>query len=609
MADPDPIPLQKVRKIFAHFDLNQDGGLSREEMAALVVAVNPRVKFSSPQVDAILEEVFRTYQDFIQGPEGLSFDGLLRTYEDGAGDVDRDFEALKLELDDKHAVNTSVLATSITDERGDAAPLIRRNDHMPPWAPSNIVYDSSWRLVEDLLIIIRRLEVKMVNVASKHKEGKALSSDSFGSSEASWSNESSSITRGKGLPPWEELGQDYDNFRRELAEITQKADGFPLPEEVFDAHIATGWTLFDHSLYEEALASFKKAGVAKSSDARPHFHLGNTLYSLGRYHEARECYMSALSAAEAAGNPWSHLLPQIHVNLGIALEGDGMLLSACEHYKKATTLSPRHYRALKLLGSALYGVGEYKAAERALTEAITIKPDFADAHCDLGSTVHAIGEDDERAIQELQLAVDLKPDHMEALYNLGGLFKDIGRYRKAAEMYSKVLVLQPNHWRAQLNKGVTLLGVGETEEACKAIKEAFKMNNRVELYDAIMHLKLAGKRPKGLGDAVKEVDGEASPIGKSLVEGREDGIVVVETSNFRQANKNTTPCLWLMYALDIRRFQRHTRLSRCNVFDLKKALDEHKMPASSCVCKDELEQLLRRLLHFLKPDTFQGAVK
>ncbi|MCO5579383.1 hypothetical protein L7F22_033238 [Adiantum nelumboides] len=541
MADPEPIPLQKVRKIFTYFDANQDGGLSREEMGALVVAE------PACQVQHAAE---------------------------GNGD----------------------------------GPSRKKDSHMPAWASSNIMYDSSWCLVEDLLIITKRLEAKMSSVAAKHRDTKALASESFGLSEASWSDESNAKVGGN-KTPWEELGQGYINFCRELAEITQKADALATADEVLDALIAIGWTLLDHALYREALATFMKARDCKALDARPHFHMGNTFYSLGRFDEARNCYTSALSAAEAADNPWSHLVPQIHVNLGIALEADGMLLSACEHYKKATTLSPKHYRAMKLLGSALYGAGEYRAAERALSEAITLKPDFADAHCDLGLTVHAIGEDDERAVREFQLAVDLKPDHTEALYNLGGLFKDIGRYRRAAEMYSKVLALQPNNWRAQLNKGVTLLGAGETDEARKAIKEAFKMNNRVELYDAIMHLKLAGKRPRGLCDTIKLVDGDASPIGKSLVEGTEDGVMVVETSCFRQANKTTTPCQWLLHALDIRCFQRHTRLSRCSVSDLKKKFNESKLPASFSVSKDKLEELLRILLHFLNPHTFQGAVK
>lgn len=49
------------------------------------------------QIAAILDEVFRTYGEYIDSG-GLSLDGLHRTYDDGAGDVDRDFDALGLTL-------------------------------------------------------------------------------------------------------------------------------------------------------------------------------------------------------------------------------------------------------------------------------------------------------------------------------------------------------------------------------------------------------------------------------------------------------------------------------------------------------------------------------
>jgi tetratricopeptide (TPR) repeat protein len=49
-----------------------------------------------------------------------------------------------------------------------------------------------------------------------------------------------------------------------------------------------------------------------------------------------------------------------------------MLMCACEHYWEATILNPDHYHALKLLGSALYGLGEYHAAEKCLREAQNI---------------------------------------------------------------------------------------------------------------------------------------------------------------------------------------------------------------------------------------------
>ena len=75
----------KVLAIFKLFDKNQDGGLNQEEMAELVKKVNPSVRFSEDQISTILEEVFKTYGDFIAEGVGLTLDGLKRTYDDGAG--------------------------------------------------------------------------------------------------------------------------------------------------------------------------------------------------------------------------------------------------------------------------------------------------------------------------------------------------------------------------------------------------------------------------------------------------------------------------------------------------------------------------------------------
>ena len=77
---------------------------------------------------------------------------------------------------------------------------------------------------------------------------------------------------------------------------------------------------------------------------RPHFRARNCLYVLGRYKEAKEEFLLVLEAAEI--------------------------------------LCPTHFRALKLLGSALFGVGEYRAVVKALEEGILMKPDYVDAHYD-----------------------------------------------------------------------------------------------------------------------------------------------------------------------------------------------------------------------------------
>nr|XP_043606536.1 uncharacterized TPR repeat-containing protein At1g05150-like [Erigeron canadensis] len=612
---------EKVKRIFQQFDLNRDGGLNRDEMSALVVAVNPRVKFSNEQISAILDEVFRTYSDFIDSEKGLTYDGLLRTYDDGAGDVDRDFEALGLELksnEDTGVNNGAVVDTGNVNEVGsssfkdnsnsivvaeDKGKTTQKQPHTQlrtaNWAASpnhGIVFDDTWKLVDDLEVLIKRLKTKQMKDL-KMKGGE--NSDVF--SDPGWSRElgpSMEMNSNNKQIVWDESKHEYAVFVKELGGLRSRADGARSREEAFDGHMAIGRVLYDQQVFKEALVCFKRACELQPTDVRPHFRTGNCYYVLGRHGEAKDEFILALDAAEAGGTQWAYLLPQIHVNLGISLEGEGMVISACEHYREAAILCPTHFRALKLLGSALFGVGEYKAAVKALEEAIYLKNDYADAHCDLASALHAMGNDD-NAVKEFQKAIDLKPGHVDALYNLGGLYMDMGRYQRASEVYIRVLGLWPNHWRAQLNKAVSLLGAGETDEAKKSLKEALKMTSRVELHDALSHLKqLQKKKLKGNGNG-------------------EDSFIIIEPSKFKTLSEKTTLRQELATALDIRSFQRITRLFKCDVELLKKEMNETETPLSysgygipeKSIRKAALECILRRLLSFLKAETFVGAVK
>ncbi|XP_021759860.1 uncharacterized TPR repeat-containing protein At1g05150-like [Chenopodium quinoa] len=589
--------LEKVKRIFQQFDLNKDDGLNRAEMAALVVAVNPRVKFSDEQINAILDEVFRTYKEFIDEDKGLTFDGLLRTYDDGAGDVDRDFEALNLDLVAGEGED-SIAEASTSSVADDRAMEPQKKQRTAAWAASpnhGIVFDETWKLVDDLEILVKRLNTKQT------KDGKMKNDNSDMYSDAGWSREfgpsSSEVSE---RVNWVESGHDYAAFVKELGGLRAKADGARSREEAFDGHMAIGRVLYEHQLFKDGLVSFKRACELQPVDVRPHFRAGNCSYALGKFGEAKEEFQLALEAAETGGNQWAYLLPQIHVNLGITLEAEGMVLSACEHYREAAILYPTHYRALKLLGSALFGVGEYRAAVKALEEAIFMKPDYADAHCDLASALHALG-DDERAIVEFQKAIDLTPGHVDALYNLGGLYMDMGRYQRASEMYTRVLTLWPNHWRAQLNKAVSLLGAGESDEAKKAMKEALKMTNRVEVHDAIAHMKQLHK---------KKVKANGGSNG-------ENSFTIVEPLKFKTLGSKTTSRQELAIALEIRAFQRLSRLNRCDVDLLMREISDSDVPLSfsgtgipeKSIRKNALEGILRRLLGFLKPETFQEAIK
>ncbi|KAJ4966741.1 hypothetical protein NE237_018590 [Protea cynaroides] len=602
----------KVRSIFERFDINGDGGLSRDEMGALVAAVNPNVNFNSDQISAILDEVFRSFSNFIENPlTGLSFDGLLRTYEDGASDVDRDYSIL---FPSSHIPSPSISDFVSCFSSEDNSTKILRISNLrvsSAWAKSpnhGVDYDNTWKLVEDLEIVIRR-RIKACNHGHKNKES------NFSSNNGCSTNFTVEFDDKKFV--WDENCAEFRILLKELKKIRVAIDRNLSREEAFDRHMAIGRTLYDYRLFKMALESFQHAADMNSIDVRPHYRKGNCLCSLGRLNEAKASYTLALKLAENNSIRWLELLPQVHVNLGIVLEGEGMLLGACEHYREAAILCPTHYRALKLLGSALFGVGEYRAAEKALEEAVLLKPEYPDAHCDLGAVLHAMG-DDEKAILEFQRALDMNSSHLEALYNLGCLFQDVGMYQRAAEMYRRVLVIQPNHWRAQVNRAVSLLGAGETEDSEKALKKALNVTKRVEIYDAMAHMKQLLKINQGGGlSSIDKNELLSSKNKNGLVNGMD--VIVVEASKFKRANEKTTRRECLADALRIRDFQRITRFDRCDVSLLNKEMsgsEEWKSISNSgseepdkSIGKAALEVILRKLLHFLNPETFQGAVK
>jgi len=72
-----------------------------------------------------------------------------------------------------------------------------------------------------------------------------------------------------------------------------------------------------------------------------------------------------------------------------------------------------------------------------LREAITLKPDFADAHNNLGTTLQELGRLDE-AEASLRQAIALKPDYSVAHYSLGLFYYQVNEYEKAVEQFKSI---------------------------------------------------------------------------------------------------------------------------------------------------------------------------
>src|SRR5208282_3900669 len=83
-------------------------------------------------------------------------------------------------------------------------------------------------------------------------------------------------------------------------------------------------------------------------------------------------------------------------------------------------------------------------------KALQIKPDFAEAHINLGNALHQKGNVDE-AITHYQKALQIEPDNPEAHNNLGNALFQKGSVDEAIVHYQRALQIEPDDAEAQNN--------------------------------------------------------------------------------------------------------------------------------------------------------------
>ena len=80
------------------------------------------------------------------------------------------------------------------------------------------------------------------------------------------------------------------------------------------------------------------------------------------------------------------------------------------------------------------------------------------------------------AIEAYTKALSINPNYAEAHNNMGIILQDQGKQEEAIEAYIKALSINPDYTDAHNNMGVTLQDQGKLEEAIEAYTKALSIN-------------------------------------------------------------------------------------------------------------------------------------
>ena len=157
---------------------------------------------------------------------------------------------------------------------------------------------------------------------------------------------------------------------------------------------------------------------------------------------------------------------------------------AAAQFEQAVALDPEFAQAwarLSLARSMTYGNGVPspelgKAAQSAAERAFALAPRLGDAHFAVGVFHRIVARNNAQSVEVLRRGLELDPDNVDLLRNLGYAEEERGRLEDALAAIRRAVSLDPNSWAGQLSLSTTLLHLHRSREAREAANRGLALN-------------------------------------------------------------------------------------------------------------------------------------
>jgi serine/threonine-protein kinase len=171
---------------------------------------------------------------------------------------------------------------------------------------------------------------------------------------------------------------------------------------------------------------------------------------------------------------------------------------------RALQYDPDLTEAMTSLGKVLsWYEWDFAGAEQQLRRAVSLSPNYAEAHWTFGSVLPQVGLL-EQAIEEMRKALTLDPLDARASRWLSRFMLFAGDLAGAIGQNQKTIELDPNYFLAYIDTGSAFLALGDAEKALAWYRRGQALENAVRSYDACIVRALA---PLGRRDEADEILG------------------------------------------------------------------------------------------------------
>jgi tetratricopeptide (TPR) repeat protein len=162
-------------------------------------------------------------------------------------------------------------------------------------------------------------------------------------------------------------------------------------------------------------------------------------------------------------------------NLGSALEADGRLDDAIDHYRRAIAFAPEFPPAYNNLATTQRAKGQIADAISTYQHALRLRPQYPEAEYNLANALMDAGKPSE-AVEHFRIALRTIPASVDIHNNLGIALMDQGKRDEAIAEFRAALALDPASAQSHLNLANALGSAHQYDEAIEHFHRASQLN-------------------------------------------------------------------------------------------------------------------------------------
>ncbi len=260
----------------------------------------------------------------------------------------------------------------------------------------------------------------------------------------------------------------------------------------------------DRKDFTQALADYNTAIELDGKSAAAYFNRGSLFLEMAHYEKAIQDF---LKAEKLGDNGW-----KLQLNLGNAYKGANKYREALAAYHEVIKLDPQNAQVknnlailYRLMGDSDRSAVSYREAQETAAERHI---PFYNQAVDLARLSQF-----DKAIPLLVRALEINPDFVEAVNQLGICYVDTKQFALAEQTFSKAIAQHPEDRNLYVNRARAHVGLGGLASAEKDYLRALKISpDAVDLYSAMGNMFHSGGDRKKAGQyfALAEAAGDES---------------------------------------------------------------------------------------------------